>query len=103
MQNDLCKIKCAYQSSTIYENQKRVLNYEFFFFSLQFNYCPLTWMFRNRLLNHKINILDERCLCVIYNNCHLSYDELVNLDNPVSMHQQNLQILATEISQLLIF
>ena len=60
------------------------------FFSLQFNYCPLTWMFHNRLLNHKINILNERCLCVIYNNCHLSYDELVNLDNSVSMHQQNL-------------
>ena len=27
-------------------------------FSLQFNYCPLTWMFHNRLLNHKINILN---------------------------------------------
>ena len=36
----------------------------------QFNYCPLTWMFHNRLLNHKINRLYARCLCVIYNDGH---------------------------------
>ena len=89
MQNDWCKIKCAYQSSANMKTKKERLTMNVFF-SLQFNYCPLTWMFHNRLLNHKINILNERCLCVIYNNCHLSYDELVNLDNSVSMHQQNL-------------
>ena len=36
------------------------------FFSLQFNYCPLTWMFHSTSLNHKINRLHERCLRVIY-------------------------------------
>ena len=34
-------------------------------------------MFRNRSLNHKINRLHERCLRVIYNDSHLSYDELL--------------------------
>ena len=67
------------------------------FFSSQFNYCPLTWMFHNRSLNHKINRLHERCLHVFYNDGHSSYDELLNLDNSVSMHHQNLQILATEM------
>ena len=62
------------------------------FFSSQFNYCPLTWMFPNRSLNHKINRWYEICLCVIYNE-----GELLNLDNSVSMHQKNLQILATEM------
>ena len=56
------------------------------FFSSQFNYCPLTWMFHNRSLNHKINRLHERCLHVFYNDGH-----------SVSMHHQNLQILATEM------
>ena len=67
------------------------------FFSSQFNYCPLAWMFHNRSLNHKINILHKRCLRVIYNDGHLSYDELFNLDNPVWIHHKNLHILATEM------
>ena len=63
----------------------------------QFNYCPLTWMFHNRSLNHKINRLHERCFRFIYNDGHSSYDELLNLDNSVSIHHRNLQILATEM------
>ena len=69
------------------------------FLSLQFNYCPLTWMFHNRSLNHKINRLHERCLCVICNDDHSSYEELLNLDSSVSMNHKNLQILATEMSR----
>ena len=67
------------------------------FFSSQFNYCPLTWIFHNRSLNHEINILHERCLRVIYNDGHSSYDELLNLDNSVSIQHKNLQILAKEM------
>ena len=33
------------------------------FFTSQFSYCPLTWMFQSRKLNNKINRLHERCLC----------------------------------------
>ena len=44
------------------------------FFSSQFSYFPLTWMFHNRSLNHKINRFNERCLRVIYNDGHSSYD-----------------------------
>ena len=66
-------------------------------FLSQFNYCPLAWMFHNRSLNHKINKLHERCLCVIYNDSHSSYNELLNLDNSVSIHHRNLQIIATEM------
>ena len=96
MQKGWCKIKCTYQSSTIYECRKKCLMMNVFF-SSQFNYCPLTLMFHNRSLNHKINRLHERCLHVFYNDGHSSYDELLNLDNSVSMHHQNLQILATEM------
>ena len=54
-------------------------------------------MFHNRSLNHKINRLYERCIRVIYNDSYSSYDELLNLDNSVSIHHRNLQILATEM------
>ena len=54
-------------------------------------------MFHNRSLNHKINRLHERCLRVIYNDSHSSYDELLNLDNSVSIYHWNLQILATDM------
>ena len=63
----------------------------------RFNYCPLTWMFHNRSLNHKINRLHKRYLCGVYNEGHSSYDELLNLDNSVSMNHMNLQILATKM------
>ena len=39
----------------------------------------------------------ERCLRVIYNDGHSSYDELLNLDNSVLIHHKNSQILATEM------
>ena len=61
------------------------------------NYCPLTWMFHNESLNHKINRLYERCLHVIYNDGHLSYDGLINLDSSVSINHRNVQILETEM------
>ena len=54
-------------------------------------------MLHNRSLDHKINKLHERCLRVIYNDGHSSYDELLNLDNSVSIQIKNLQILATEM------
>ena len=34
-------------------------NYEFFINS-QFSYCPLVWMFHNRMLNNRINKILER-------------------------------------------
>ena len=54
-------------------------------------------MLHNRSLDRKINKLHERCLRVIYNDGHSSYDELLNLDNSVSIQIKNLQILATEM------
>ena len=56
-----------------------------------------SWMFYNRSLNHKINRLHERCRRAIFNDGHSSCDELLNLDNFVSIHHKNVQILATEL------
>ena len=67
------------------------------FFTSQFNYCPLTWMFHCRKLNNKINGLHERCLRLIYSDRNSSYEELLDKDNTVPIHQKNLQKLAIEM------
>ena len=67
------------------------------FIQSQFNYCPLIWMFHSRIMNNKINKLHERALRIVYNNNNLTFQELLDLDIAVTIHQRNLQKLATEI------
>ena len=63
----------------------------------QFNYCPLTWMFHDRTLNNKINRLHERALRLPYDDDNSSFQELLNLDNSMTIHHRNLHKLATEM------
>ena len=67
------------------------------FMQSQINYCPLVWMFHGRTLNNKINKLHERAMRIVYKNESLTFDELLQLDNSVTVHQKNLQKLATEM------
>ena len=67
------------------------------FIQSQFNYCPLTWMFHNRTLNNEINKLHERPLRIVYKNDSLTFQELLDKDNSITIHQRNLQRLATEM------
>ena len=67
------------------------------FIKSQFNYCSLIWMFHNRTLNNKINKLHERALRLVYKNENLSFIELLDMDNSVTIHQRNLQRLAIEM------
>ena len=54
-------------------------------------------MFYNRALNNRIYRIHERALRLVYQNKNLSLIELLELDNAVTIHQRNLQVLATEI------
>ena len=68
------------------------------FIMSQFSYCPLIWMFHSRAMEHRINRIHERTLRLIYPNQHqLAFKELLEESNTVSIHQRNLQILATDI------
>ena len=67
------------------------------FIESQFNYCPLVWMFHNRTLNNKINRLHERALRIVYRNNELSFQELLDKDNSVTVHHRNLRKLAIEM------
>ena len=66
------------------------------FFKSQFNYCPAIWMYHSRVLNNKINRLNERCLRIIYNDKISNFEELLHKDNSVSIHHNNIHALAIE-------
>ena len=66
------------------------------FITSQFSYCPLISMLHSRSLNIKINRIHERPLRLVYRN-NLSFSELLDLDNSVTVPQKILQVLVTEI------
>ena len=80
-----------------YLNQDKLKIIMTTFIQSQFNYCPLTWMYHNRTLNNKINKLHERALRIVYKNENLTFQELLAIDNSKTIHQRNLQRLATEM------
>ena len=53
-------------------------------------------MFYSRNVNNKINRIHERTLRLVDQN-NLNFSELLDLDNSVTVHQRNLQVLVTEI------
>ena len=54
-------------------------------------------MCHSRIINKKINRLHERCLRIIYCDKQSSFEELLEKDSSVSIHERNIQILATEM------
>ena len=70
------------------------------FFKTQFNCCPLIWMCQSRENNRKINRLYERFLRIIYNDKQSSFNELLEKNSSVSIHERNLQVLATEMYKI---
>ena len=78
------------------QNKRRMLMKAFII--SQFSYCPLVWMFHSRNTKNRVNKIHERALRLVYDDSpYLSFDELLIKDKSVSIHQRNLQLLATEI------
>ena len=67
------------------------------FIMSQFSYCPLVWMCHSRTLNNKINKLHEKVLRLVYDDRQSTFEELLNLDKSLTIHQRNLQVLATDL------
>ena len=70
------------------------------FFKTQFIYCPLIWMCHSRENNRRINRLHEICLKTIYNNEQSSFNGLLEKGGSASIHELNLQVLATEMYKI---
>ena len=66
------------------------------FVTSYFGYCPLVWMLYIRGLNSKISSLHERALRIKYGDSNPPLQSLLEKDSSLSVHQRNLQLLATE-------
>ena len=67
------------------------------FIESQFNYSPLLWMFHSKALNNKINKIHKRALQLVYKDKSLTFEQLLKKDKSFSIHERNLQKLATEM------
>ena len=63
-------------------------------FKAKFNYYPLMWMLQSRKPNSKINRLPKKCTA--YEDLKASSEELLEVDNIVSVRYKNLQCLANK-------
>ena len=99
--NELCKkgilkLHALTGCAKFMSAEKRRLIFKVFII-LQFNYCPLVWIFHRKQPNNRINSLHEKALRVTYQDRNSSFSELLNLDKSVSIHYKNLKYLLTEI------
>ena len=70
------------------------------FIKSQFSYSPLTWMFHSRKPNNRINRIHGSALRTVYNDYMTTFENLLLIDNSVSVHHKNLQVLPTEIYKI---
>ena len=61
------------------------------FIESKFGYCFLGWIFHGRIVNKKINHLNERALRIVY-KCYISsFEDLLKRDESVTIHHRNIQ------------
>ena len=65
----------------------------------QFNDCLLIWMYHSSNLNNKINKMQERALKIVYSNYKSNFKELFEWHHSFTIHEKNIQYLATEAYQ----
>ena len=71
------------------------------FVNSQFGYCPLVWMSHSRQLNNRINKIQERALRIVYEDSASTFEDLLNKDGSVTIHDRNIQLLATELFKVI--
>ena len=79
-------------------NQHRMIMQPFI--TSQFGFCALIWRNHNRSLNNNINRIHERALRIVYRDKKSTFKELLEIDNSVTVHVKNLQVLVTEMYKL---
>ena len=57
----------------------------------------LIWMFRDRNINSKINVLHYRALKIVYSDSVSSFDKLLIRDESLQVHSRNIYYIAIEM------
>ena len=103
--NELCR-KASYKLHALQRIRKylsidKVKLFANAFIDSQFNNAPLIWMFAGKTLINKIFKIHPRTLKVVYDDFNKSYDELIELNNDLSIHQRHLRYLPNEVFKLI--
>ena len=67
------------------------------FINNRFSYVSLVWMFASKTAINKILKILDRTLQVVYSEYYKSYEELLQVNKDISIHQKHLRILALEV------
>ena len=70
------------------------------FVTSYFGFCPIVWMFHSRKHNNRINTIQERALRLVYKDKISNFQKLLEINNSVTIHERNSQILVTEIFKI---
>ena len=79
----VAKILNLFQKNTLFKS----------FIEGQFNYCPLLWMFYSHSPNILINKIHERALSLTLEINDIPFNELLSINNEVSIHNKNIRTL----------
>ena len=59
------------------------------FVKSQFSYCPLVWMFHDRVLNSKLTLIQERALRLVCKGSETEWDVYVDRNNQHNLTNEN--------------
>ena len=62
-----------------------------------FRYCPLIWMFFNKISNNQINKTYKRTLRLVYEMQDVNFENLLLKDISWNVHESNMRTLLIEI------
>ena len=98
---DLCKKMnqklCAFSRIRPFLNREKAKILLTSIFMSNLSYCPLIWMFCSKSANNEINRRNKRALRVLYEDYDSPFEQLLEKDGSITVHQRNLQNLMTEI------
>ena len=77
------------------EKQEKLLYNSFVL--AQFYYCSIIWMFCSKTGHKKIDEIQKRGLRIVYNEPHMSQEELLIHDQDVIVHSKHINTSLTEI------
>ena len=93
------KLSALLRISPYLDQGKKVLLYKSMIKS-QFNYCPLVWMFCSRQSSNLIDKAHERGLRLTYRDEAKDFQQILREQNEFKIHQRNLQVLMTEVHEI---
>ena len=103
--NSLCKMACqnlnalARLAPYMKVEKRRIIMKAFI--ESQLGYCPLVWVFHSRGIINKINRIHEKALAITCNNKSSSFQDLLDKDNSLTIHQRSIRTLTIETFKVL--